>query len=474
MIDNLRSAAVPRRRPDAGTRAVLFAACLTLAGCGGQPAQGGFTVAPAATVAAGPSGTGQPADRPRPTLPAADVGVRVVADGLGAPDGLVAAPDGTDRSFVLDQAGKVYILKDGALLPQPFLDVSSKLVPLDPGYDERGLLGLAFDPRFAQTGRVFVYYTARVPAGAPRGEDHLDVLSSFTVRSGDPDQVDPASERTILQFPQPEANHNGGALGFGPDGDLYLGVGDGGNEGDVGAGHSPGGNAQDATRLYGKLLRLDVSGQSPYTVPPDNPFAKGGGRPEIFALGFRNPWRFSWEPGGQHRLLVDDVGWGRYEEVDVAVDGGNYGWPIREGAHCVDVQSPLSDLATCPTTDKRGAALIDPVLEYAHLVVGIAIVGGFVYQGRAIASLAGKYVFADLSRNWTTTAPVGRGSVLAAVPGSSSSTWTWSKLSIQGDPILGFVAGLGRDGSGELYLLTRDQLGPTGQTGQIVEIVPAG
>ena len=286
--------------------------------------------------------------------------------------------------------------------------------------------------------------------------------------------MDPSSERRILQFEQPQANHNGGGLGFGPDGDLYIGVGDGGNEGDVGPGHSPGGNAQDTSKLNGKILRIDVNGTAPYSIPPDNPFAKGGGRPEIFAVGLRNPWRFSWEPDGEHRLLIDDVGWGRYEEVDVGVNGGNYGWPVREGDHCVDEQSPLSDLATCATSDQRGDSFVGPVFEYTHTDVGIAIVGGLIYQGSAIPALQGRYVFADLSRNWTTITPTGHGSVLAATPGPSSSTWTWAKLSVQGDPVLGFVDGIGQDASGELYLLTRDELGPTGQTGQILEIVPSG
>jgi glucose/arabinose dehydrogenase len=156
------------------------------------------------------------------------------------------------------------------------------------------------------------------------------------------------------------------------------------------------------------------------------------------------------------------------------VAGGNYGWPIREGEHCLDVKAPLSDVATCASTDKAGKPLIDPVLEYSHADVGIAIVGGESYHGSAIPSLAGTYVFADLSRNWTGATPIGRGSILSATPQSGSGTWAWHKLSIQGDPPLGFVAGLGQGGDGELYLLTRDQLGATGDTGQVLEIVPGG
>ena len=457
--------------------AILAALLGVLASCGPAGPTSGFVNAPSTPPISpstpAPSASPAPATaRPRPSLPAGDAAIRVIATGLGAPDGLVAAPDGSGRSFVLDQAGKVFVLHNGALLPQPFLDVSARLVRLESSYDERGLLGLAFDPDFVHSGRVFVYYSARLRPGAAAGQDHTDTLSEFKVSAADPNRVDPASERPILQFEQPQANHDGGGLGFGPDGYLYLGTGDGGSEGDIGPGHTAGGNAQDTSKLNGKILRIDVNGKAPYAIPPTNPFAQGGGRPEIYAYGLRNPWRFSWEPAGQHRLLVDDVGWGRFEEVDVVVPGGNYGWPIREASHCLDVQSPLSDLATCPTTGKRGEPLVDPVLEYSHSDVGIAIVGGTTYQGSAIPGLAGKYVFADLSRNWTTTTPVGRGTLLAAIPQAGSTQWTWAKLSIQNDPVLGFVAGLGQDASGELYLLTRDQLGPTGDSGQILEVVP--
>jgi glucose/arabinose dehydrogenase len=452
---------------------VLAATSLSLVGCGATaPSGGGFSTVPAGSLpAASPVATTAPTARPRPTLPG-DIAITTVVSGLGAPDGLVAAPDGSGRLFVLDQTGKVLILKDGAILPQPFLDVSAKVVPLQADYDERGLLGLAFDPAFSQNGRVFVYYTAKLRSGAPAGQDHTDTVSSFKVSASDPNRVDPASEETVLRFEQPQPNHNGGALGFGPDGDLYIGAGDGGSEGDIGPGHSAGGNGQDTTKLNGKILRLNVAGSGPYVIPPDNPFVAGGGRPEIYAGGFRNPWRFSWEPAGQHRLLVDDVGWGRYEEVDVAVSGGNYGWPVREGSHCVDVNAPLSDLATCATSSRAGVPFTDPVFEYSHADVGIAIVGGTIYTGAAIPSLTGRYVFADLSRDWTTATPIGRGTVLAAEPATGSGPWTWAKLSIQGDPVLGFVDGIGQDAAGELYLVTRDQLGPTGQTGQVLEIVP--
>ncbi len=458
-----------------GGPALVVSLALLAASCGGQASPAGFISTPAPSTgvpaSAGPSPSAS--SRPRPSLPSADVAIQTIASGLPAPDGLLAAPDGSGRLFVVDQTGKVLIIKGGKVLADPFLDVSARLVKLDPDYDERGLLGMAFDPDYAHTGRVFVYYTARLRSGAPAGQDHTDVLSSFRVSATDPDRVDPASEQVVLQFEQPQPNHNGGGLGFGPDGDLYLGVGDGGSEGDIGPGHAPGGNGQDTTKLNGKILRIDVNAKAPYAIPAGNPFAAGGGRPEIYAYGFRNPWRFSWEPGGEHRLLVSDVGWGRYEEVDSVVAGGNYGWPIREGSHCLDVTAPLEDVPTCATTGRKGEPLIAPLVEYSHADVGIAIVGGFIYQGSQLPALAGEYVFADLSRNWTTATPVGRGSLLVALPQAGSGPWTWRRLTIKNDPPLGFIAGLGQDASGEIYVLTRDQLGASGDTGEVLELVAA-
>jgi glucose/arabinose dehydrogenase len=214
-------------------------------------------------------------------------------------------------------------------------------------------------------------------------------------------------------------------------------------------------------------------------MPPDNPFASGTGpggqgtaRPEIFAYGFRNPWRLSWEPDGARRLLVSDVGYGRYEEIDAVVNGGNYGWRIREGAHCLDVDQPLVDSDRCPPTGASGEALVDPVVEYAHRQVGIAVVGGYVYRGSAIPGLRGRYVFADLSKDWSGNTPVPRGSLLVADPRPGGGAWTWHRLAADGQPILTeFVSGMGEGADGELYVLTRSVLGPSGTTGRVLRVV---
>jgi glucose/arabinose dehydrogenase len=447
--------------------AVLLIA--VVAACADPPPDEGATLTPpaASLVPASPSTSGSP------STSAADLRLELLADGLVAPVGLISPGADGDPSFVLDQTGPIRMLRDGQLLHHHWLDLTDRLARLDPEYDERGLLGLAFHPGFAQNGRLFVYYSAP-PTNAD--DNHDNVLSEF---HADPtgDSADPASAREILRFGQPQPNHSGGGLGFGPDGLLYLGTGDGGGRGDADVGHSPGGNAQDPMRLLGKILRIDVDvdgdGDEPYDIPPDNPFVDDGGRPEIFAMGFRNPWRFSWEPDGDRRFLVSDVGYGRYEELDVVERGGNYGWRVREGMHCLDLDQPLEDLATCPETDDAGRPLIDPVLEYSHEEVGLAIVGGFVYRGADMPELRGRYIFGDWSADWQTQQPLPRGSLLVTDPKpANAGTWVWERLEVD-EGINRFVTGIGEDAAGELYVMTRGLTGPTGLSGAVYRIAPA-
>jgi glucose/arabinose dehydrogenase len=443
---------------------VALVGCTPLSSIGPLGTQSASASATPGPVASGPSGS------------PAEAGLQVIVDGLVAPIGLVTAP-GRDDGFVVDQTGSIAILRGDRLLPDPFLDVRDRLVGLDPGYDERGLLGLSFHPDFATNGRLFVYY-GTPPRTGTSGVDHVDRLSEFRLDSGAPDRVDPATERVILEIDQPQPNHSGGGLGFGPDGYLYLGTGDGGGEGDASPGHSLQGNAQDPQKLNGKILRLDLdhppAGRT-YGTPPDNPYTGGDGRPEIYALGFRNPWRLSWEPDGQRRLLASDVGYGRYEEIDVVGRGGNYGWRIREGAHCLDLAQPLSDLADCPNADVAGAPLIDPVVEYSHSDVGIAVVGGYVYRGSALPALRGAYVFADFTADWRGVVPTPRASLLVALPSTDvGRAWEWRRLRLEGGLVAKFITGMGEDAAGELYVLARDTLGPTGHGGVIYRLVAPG
>jgi glucose/arabinose dehydrogenase len=423
------------------------------------------------------------------------IGVDLVAEGLTSPVYLTSANDGSGRLFVVDQIGLIHVLDaDGTLLAEPFLDLRDRLVELSPGFDERGLLGLAFHPDYALNGRFFVYYSAPLREGADADFDHTSHLSELLV-SADPDRADPGSEQILLQVDQPQANHNAGTLAFGPaDGFLYLSLGDGGGADDVGTGHvedwypdNAGGNGQDVQEnLLGSILRLDVDGSAPYAIPPDNPFAGGvgcdDGCDEIFAYGFRNPYRFSFDQGGENTLLVGDSGQNLWEEVSVVDNGGNYGWNVKEGTHCFDAEDPDVSPAECPDTvggshPAAGDPLLDPVIEYANANnpdggLGIVVVGGHVYRGDALPQLRGRYVFGDFSRGFFP--PDG---TLFAAQQRRKGLWLIQELAIQGRSAgrLGhYVRGFGQDPGGEVYVLTSDQLGPTGSTGRVYRLAGPG
>lgn len=231
-----------------------------------------------------------------------------IADGLTAPV-FVTQPAEGDELFVVDQPGQVRVVRDGITLETPFLDLSDRIVELQDGYDERGLLGLAFHPEYPENGRFFVYYSAPLRDGAPEGWDHTSHLAEFRVSDDDPLRADPASERIVMRVDQPFVNHNAGHIIFGDDGLLYVPLGDGGNGGDIDPpdddrGRPEGGNAQTRSTLLGSVLRIDVDGDTPYGIPADNPFANGGGRPEIWAYGLRNPYGLSRERLGRHPMQV--------------------------------------------------------------------------------------------------------------------------------------------------------------------------
>ncbi len=271
---------------------------------------------------------------------------------------------GDDRLFVVEQAGLIRIVTGGELLPEPFLDIRDRV---NADGSERGLLGLAFHPDYHSNGFFYVNYTG------VGGTTHI---ARFSV-GDDPNQANPSSEMDLLQVAQPYRNHNGGGLAFGPDGYLYIGLGDGGSAGD------PQGNAQRVDTLLGKLLRLDVDSAQPYAIPSDNPFANEAGRPEIWAYGLRNPWRFAFDfPTGQ--LFIGDVGQGEWEEIDWQYPGApapaNYGWNLREGAH-----------------DYRGGEapdLVDPIAEYTH-ADGCAVTGGGVVRDPGLPEWQGVYLYGD-------------------------------------------------------------------------------
>ena len=412
------------------------------------------------------------------------VAIREVAAGLTSPVAIVSAFDGTGRLFIVDQTGTVRILTStGTLLPEPFLDVRSRMVPLNPNFDERGLLGLAFHPRYSSNGRFFVYYNA-----PPRpGFDNTATFSEFRV-SADPNKADPASERKFLELDDPQFNHNGGTVAFGRDGYLYMSIGDGGAANDCAPGHvedwyadNCGGNGQDVEHnLFGDILRIDVDGALPYAIPADNPFVGKPGRDEIYAYGFRNPYRFSFDMA-DGRLFVGDAGQGLWEEVSLVEKGGNYGWNVKEGTHCFDAENNRVSPATCPSVVKsgvrKGDRLIDPIIEYANSAqpggLGRTVVGGVVYRGRTLRQLGGRYVFGDWSRNFSP--PDG---TLFAATERNKGLWRMQELVITNTPtgrINHYVLGFGQDTEGEVYVGASRSLGPSGTTGKVFKLIrPSG
>lgn len=408
------------------------------------------------------------------------VGLKLVSGGMTAPVALMTAPDNSGHLFVIDQAGFIWIITaDGELKATPFLDLRSRMVTLRPGFDERGALGLAFHPDYSRNGRFFVYYSALRRPEAPSNFDHTSHISEFHV-SADPDLADPSSERIVLQIDEPQFNHNGGALAFGPDGYLYISVGDGGRANDTGVGHNPTiGNGQDITVLLGKILRIDVDNGIPYGIPPDNPFVDRDGRDEIYAYGFRNPFRMQFDSGGDHELFVGDVGQGLWEEVDIVVRGGNYGWNIREGTHCFDPNNPTNPPAECRETGYLDEPLIGPIIEYRNANapggggIGIAVIGGTVYRGSRLHQFIEQYIFGD----WSTAFNTANGSLFAAVRPSGNGMWPMRSLRIAGYPnerVGRFVLGFGQDDNRELYLLTSDRNAPNGTTGKVFKITQPG
>ncbi|MEX2619419.1 MAG: PQQ-dependent sugar dehydrogenase [Egibacteraceae bacterium] len=405
------------------------------------------------------------------------VGLELVAAGLSAPVQVLSPPDGSGRLFIVDQVGRIRVVSaNGVLREAPFLDLRDRMVALRPDFDERGALGLAFHPDYAANGRLFVYYSAPLRPEGPAGWDHTSHISEFTV-SDDPDIADGGSERVVLQVDQPQANHNGGQVMFGPtDGHLYISLGDGGGGSDSGTGHTPAiGNAQDTTNVLGAILRIDIDGAEPYAIPEDNPFVGREGRDEIFAYGLRNPYRFTFDPGGDGALLAGDAGQALWEEVSVVVNGGNYGWNITEGTHCFDPDAPTQSPEDCPATGPGGDALIDPVIEYANSRqpggVGAVIVGGHVYRGSDVPHLQGQYVFGD----WSASSAEPDGTLLVAEP-AGAGLWPIREIAVEdaaGGRLGHYVLGFGQDTDGEVYVLSSDRAAPSGDTGRVYRLTAA-
>ncbi|MCM2565494.1 PQQ-dependent sugar dehydrogenase [Janthinobacterium kumbetense] len=338
-----------------------------------------------------------------------------VASGLDAPL-FLTAPPGDSRLFIVERAGRIRVVQNGSLLATPFLDIST----LTTTSGERGLLSLAFHPQYASNGYFFIYYTSLA------GDI---VIERRQVSAGNANVADPLSALAILTIAHPTfSNHNGGLLSFGPDGYLYAGTGDGGSGGD------PPGNAQNTNVLLGKLLRLDVNASNvaqPYAIPPGNPFASAGGRPEIWAYGLRNPWRYAFDMPAL-LLYIADVGQASWEEVDVrpvGQAGNNYGWNIMEGTQCYN----------SPSCNQTGLVL--PVITYGHDAAGgCSITGGYVYRGAALPELAGQYLYSDYCSGWLKS--------FSYSNGTASAVTDWGIANV------GNIVSFGQDAQNELYVLS--------------------
>ncbi len=414
--------------------------------------------------------------------------LELVAEGFTSPVALTS-PSEDARRFVVDQVGRIYILnEDGSRMEEPFLDISDRMVPLREGYDERGLLGLAFHPAYADNGRFYVYYSAPLREGSLAALNHTATVSEFQVSADDPNRADPDSERVVLQVDEPQFNHDGGRVAFGPDGYLYIGLGDGGGANDNSAFHPPMGNGQDVTTLLGAILRIDVDemgdGERAYGIPDDNPFAGEvelteddewsgtaaglGAREEIYHWGLRNPYRFSFdrETGD---MWVADVGQNTIEEHNRVTEPSNLGWNIMEGDLWFDAENPNDLMEDGPTTGPLGEELVLPVITYGNLNNredgrGISTTGGFVYRGDAIGDLAGHYVFGD----WSTSFTEATGQLFIAE--GEGDDWSF----VHERDLDHFVLAFGEDADGELYVLTTDNTGPQGDTGRVYRLVGDG
>jgi len=341
-----------------------------------------------------------------------------IVSGLKMPVGVF--DDGTGRLFVVEQDGLIVIVENGQIDATPFLDIRGEVSRVD---NEDGLLGLAFDPDFKDNHRFYVNYDTE------KFGNLQTRISQFTADNFNT-QADPSTEKELMRFDQPYTNHKGGCLMFGPDGMLYDGQGDGGLFGD------PHDNAQNLGVWLGKILRIDVEHGNPYAIPADNPFVgKPGAKPEIWAWGMRNPWRFSFDRQ-TGKLWCGDVGQDKWEEIDIIEKGKNYGWSAREGKHDYKPERAVGPLT-------------EPIKDYPH-PYGRCIIGGYVYRGKAIPALQGLYVYGDYNVGW-----------IAAL-GYDGTKITFDSQLMQ-TPLN--IASFGEDRDGELYLVDRER-------GQLFEIAP--
>jgi glucose/arabinose dehydrogenase len=403
------------------------------------------------------------------------VELKTVADGMISPLGLAMPDDGSGRMFVYDQAGLVWVITSSGRSPAPLLDLRTRLVNLNGNYDERGLLGLAVHPDFAQNPLLYTYTSeptagpADFPSVLPEGatNNHQSVVAEWRLNPSTASGVDPVTRRELLRIDEPQANHNGGTMRFGPDGLLYISFGDGGQADDQGDGHSPGGNGQDFTNILGSVIRVDLDGNNAangqYGVPSDNPFVGLPGADEIYAYGLRNPFSFAFDRTTGD-LYLGDVGQNKVEEIDLIQKGGNYGWNIKEGSFYFDPNGAGAGYVTTVPLRPLPPDLVEPIAEYDH-DDGTAVIGGTVYRGGEIPSLAGRYVFGD----WGVFgSPSGRLFYLDAGGAIKE-----LRIGLDDRRLGLYLKGFGEDSAGELYLFASKAQGPSSAGGVMMKLVPA-
>lgn len=351
---------------------------------------------------------------------------------------ITGAGDGTNRMFFATQYGAIFVARNDPETRElkPFLDIRERVIKFKWNENEEGFLGLAFHPNYKENGEFFVYYTARPTPEHP----HQSIISRFRRSADDPDRADPASEEVLLRIEEPYWNHNGGTLVFGPDGYLYIGLGDGGWGGD------PHGNGQNLGTLLGSILRIDVDHKDPgleYAIPKDNPFVDvPGARGEIWACGIRNVWRPTFDRA-TGTCWTGDVGQNEWEEIDLITKGGNYGWNVREGLHAYH-DGATDSFKPGPNYVRAPGPLIDPILEYHHKV-GKSVTGGYVYRGKRVPALEGQYLYADYVT----------GQVWALSYDSTTKKVTANRtIRESGTPVLTF----GEDDDGEVYFVSESEV----------------
>ncbi len=359
-----------------------------------------------------------------------------IANGFTKPVYVCQPPGDNDRLFVLEQKGIIKIIKNGMTVRKPYADLRNKVHnPITPG-DERGLLGLAFHANYQNNGFVYINYSDK--------NDHT-IVSRFRVAS-DPDRLDTKSEKVLIKLKQPFSNHNGGHMEFGPDGYLYISVGDGGQWGD------PYNNAQNLGNLFGKILRIDVDTGDPYAIPDDNPFINNeDAKDEIWLYGLRNVWRFSFD-WGKGDVYLGDVGQDLWEEIDfVAAEnagGQNFGWRVMEGNHCYNPKEDCEPTGVLPIFEYPNDANYMKILTGMDEpnVDGCSVTGGYVYRGSAISELQGTYFFADYCSGniWTFKEKNGKATEFQN---------RTEEISLGGGGFTNYISSFGEDNNGELYIV---------------------